>query len=327
MTSRPPRLLLAVRPRATLADEVSRALPDIGAVPLGEATPEDLDGVEAVLLGSVARDAKSWDPAASPKLRFVQRIFTGVDDLPFDRFPPDVAIAGNVGGYAPFVAEHAIALALGAARSLLPAHAQTAAGRLRPAPQNRVLWRQTAVILGYGAIGGAIAARLRGFEMRIVGVNRTGASAPGCDTMFPADRLREAVAVGDFVFDARPLTRATRGSLGAAELAAMPPKAVYVNVGRAGTVDESALYQHLVQHPEFRAAMDVWWEEGFADGSVRFRFPFLTLPNVLGTPHSAGYAPPVEAYALSTALDNLRRFFSGQTPRHLVDRTEYSPGR
>ncbi|MFY9717408.1 MAG: 2-hydroxyacid dehydrogenase [Thermoplasmata archaeon] len=324
MATARPRLLLAVRPRDSLRTEVARRLPDVRSVEIAEATPEDLAEIEAALLGSVAREARSWDPATTPRLRFVQRIFAGVDDLPFDRIPPNVTVAGNVGGYAPFVAEHAVALALGAARSLVAARAQVAAGRLRPAPENRPLWRQTAVILGYGEIGRAIAARLRGFDMRIVGLNRTGVLGPGCDEMRAADHLREAVAEGDIIFDARPLTRITRGSLGREEFAAMRPHAVFVNVGRAGTVDEEALYRHLVEHPEFRAALDVWWEEGYADGSVQFRFPFLDLPNVLGTPHSAGFAPPVEAYALSAALGNLGRFFSGEAPRHVVDRSEYA---
>jgi phosphoglycerate dehydrogenase-like enzyme len=324
MATTGPRLLLAVRRRDTLVAEVAQRLPGVPLVELAEATSEDLATVEAALLGSIAREGRTWDPAATPRLRFIQRAFAGVDDLPFDRIPPGVAVAGNAGGYTPFVAEHAVALALGAARSLVAARAQLATGRLRPAPENRVLWRQTAVILGYGEIGRAIAARLRGFEMRIVGLNRTGAPAPGCDEMRAADHLREAVAEGDVVFDARPLTRVTRGSLGREEFAAMRSTAVFVNVGRAGTVDEEALYRHLVDRPEFRAALDVWWEEGPGDGSVRFRFPFLDLPNVLGTPHSAGFAPPVEAHALSTALDNLERFFAGEAPRHVVDRSEYA---
>ena len=300
-----------------------RELPGIPTVDLEGSGPPEWAGVTAVLLGSVSREAVRWDPQAMPKLRFVQRIFTGVDDLPWDQIPSQVAVAGNVGGYAPFVAEHAVALALAAARTIVTAHAQVARGRLRPAPVNRALWHRTAVILGYGEIGRAIAARLQGFEMRIIGVNRDGTGAPGAETMFPADRLMEALRAGDLVFDARPLTRSTRASIGAGQLAAMPPEGIYVNIGRAGTVDEEALYRHLVDHPEFRAALDVWWDEGFAEGTLRYRFPFPALPNFIGTPHSAATAPPVEEYAAACALRNLARFFAGERPRYIVDRSEY----
>jgi len=319
----PARLLLAVKHRPSVDAAVERDLPGVAAVYVEESGPGEWAPVEAALVGSMAREAGGWDPTTTPRLRFVQRVFAGVDDLPFDRFAPSVAIAGNVGGYAPFVAEHAVALALAATRTLVTAHAQVAAGTLRPAPDHRTLWHRSVAILGYGAIGRAIADRLRGFDCRIVAVNRKGEPAPGADEALPASRLVEALAGAQVVFDARPLTTLTRGSIGAAELRAMPSDGILVNVGRAGTVDEQALYQHLRAHPKFRAALDVWWGEEFATGAIRHRFPFASLPNVIGTPHSAGYAPDVEEYALRKAVANLVRFFAGEPPLHLIDRAEY----
>jgi phosphoglycerate dehydrogenase-like enzyme len=281
--------------------------------------------VEALLVGSVERELVDFDAASTPRLAFVQRIYTGLDGFPFQRFPEAVRIAGNVGAFAPFVAEHAVALALAAARAIVPAQAQVRAHRLRPSPVHRLLWGRTAVILGYGEIGRAIAARLTGFQMRIVGVNRTGRMAPGCDMVYPSDRLREALAAGDFVFDARPLTLKTAGTIGAEELRTMPPEAVYVNVGRAGTVDEEALYHHLLDHPGFRAALDVWWEEEFATGTFSARFPFGELENFVGTPHCAGVGSSVEPYVLSRAVENLARYFRGESPLYVADRQEYVP--
>ena len=199
-------------------------------------------------------------------------------------------------------------------------------GRLRPPPVQRILWRRTAVILGYGEIGRAIADRLAGFEMRVVGLNRTGRMAAGCEAMFPADQIRSAVAEGDLVFDARPLTRRTAGTVDRSVLDAMRPDAIFVNVGRAATVDEEALYHHLVEHPDFRAALDVWWHEDFAAGRVEQKFPFGSLPNFVGTPHSAGFGPGVERYVLERAVANLSRFFSGAEPRYIIDRSEYESG-
>lgn len=316
-------LLVATHPRDTVRAALARHLPTVRTAFL-EGTPRaEWIGARAVLLGSVAREAGAWDPGAMPRLEFIQRTFTGVDDLPFDRIPPHVRVAGNVGGMAPFVAEHAVALALAAARSIVPAHAQVAAGRLRPPPENRAFWHRTAVVLGYGEIGRAIADRLRPFGMEIVALNRRGTPVPGALRTFPASELRAAVALGDVVFEVRPLTRATAGTIGAAEFAAMRPEAIFVNVGRAATVDEEALYRHLLAHPGFRAGVDVWWEEGFADGTLRYRFPFPDLPNFVGTPHSAGFAPQVEAYALDRSVANLARFFAGETPHHVIDRSEY----
>ena len=274
-------------------------------------------------MGSLDRELPDFDPASTPHLSLVQRIYTGLDGFPFGRFPAAVRIAGNVGAFAPFVAEHAVALALAASRSLLSAHEQVRRGQLRPPPEQRLLFGRTAVVLGYGEIGRAVAARLAAFGMRIVGVNRTGRMAPGADAMYPAGALGDAVAVGDLVIDARPLTVATRGSVNAELLARFRPEAIYVNVGRALTVEEEALYRHLKDHPGFRAALDVWWDEDFGKGTLGRRFPFTDLSNFVGTPHSAGLGPDVDGYVLDRALQNLGRYFRGEPPLYLADRKEY----
>ena len=318
-----PRLIVALRAR----DEIERALgdllPDIPWEYAGRELRAGVESAEAVLLGSVERDLGDLDFRHLTKLRFAQRVYTGMDGVPLSRFPRQVRFAGNVGAYAPFVSEHAVALALAAAREIPRAHALVRAGTLRPPPVQRLLWGRTAVILGYGEIGRAIADRLSGFGMRVIGLNRSGRMAPGCDAMFAADRMTEAVHEGDFVFDCRPLTRLTRATVDRSVLEAMKPAAVFINVGRAGTVHEEDLYRHLLDHPEFRAGLDVWWHEEFAGGRIEHRFPFGRLPNVVGTPHSAGFGPGVEEYVLRRAIANLRRFFSGEEPRYVIDRAEY----
>jgi phosphoglycerate dehydrogenase-like enzyme len=320
-----PKLLIAVRPRPEVQKEVDRELPDVPWGYLDETPPDRRDRVEAMLAGSFGREAPGFDPATTPGLRFVQFRYTGIDKVPIDRFPEGVQFAGNVGAYAPFVSEHAIALALAAGRDLYRAREMVRSGTLRPPPEQRSLFRCRAVILGYGEIGRAIAARLAGFEAHVVGVNRSGAPSPGCETMYPADRLREAVAEGDVVFEVRPLTKKTAGTIGKAELEGMRPNAIFVNVGRAGTVVEEDLFRHLKSHPTFRAAIDVWWNEDFESGALPSRFPFADLPNFVGTPHSAGFAPQAEARALGLALENLGRYFRGGRPEHVVDRSEYGP--
>lgn len=324
MTPAEPRLLVTLRAEEETASAISERLRGVAWTFATRSSRSEWGSVEAMLVGSLVREVDDFHPSTTPRLAFVQRIYTGLDGFPFERFPETVKIAGNVGAFAPFVAEHAVALALAASRSVLSAHAQVRAGRLRPAPDPRLLFGRTAVLLGYGEIGRAVAARLSGFGMRIVGVNRTGRTAPGCDAMYPAHAIGDAVAQADLVVDARPLTRATRGSVNAGLLARFRSEAIYVNVGRARTVDEEALYRHLKDHPEFRAAFDVWWEEDFGRGTLSHRFPFADLPNFVGTPHCAGAGPEVDRYVLDRALENLARFFRSEPPLYVADRTEYA---
>lgn len=323
MNAPAPRLLVALKPRELVDSVVAELLPGISWRYATRATSGELASVEALLVGSLARELGEYDPSTTPKLRFVQRVYTGLDGFPFERFPPSVQFAGNIGGFAPYVAEHAVTLALGAAHALLPAHRMVAEGRLRPVPAQLSLHGKTALILGYGAIGREISRRLEPFDVRRVGLNRRGRMAAELDAAYPADRLEDALAEADLVFDVRPLTQATRGSLGAPQLARMRPDAVYINVGRAGTVDEEALYHHLETHPGFRVALDVWWSEDFLRGTLGQRFPWTERPNFLGTPHCASSYAGADEFSLRNAVENLGRFFAGKTPDYLADPRDY----
>ena len=323
MSDRSPVLLVALTKSDVVDALVTEVLPGVPWAYLESDRPSDRGSVRAMLVGGLRHDFADFDVRTTPGLRFVQAVWTGLDRFPFERFPPPVSIAGNVGGFAPYVAEHAVALALGTARDLHGAQAMLDAGRLRPAPRQRTLVGATAVILGYGTIGKAIAARLAPFGATVVGLNRTGAPDAGVTRMFSASRLRDAVRAGSFVFDVRPLTRTTVGTIGAPELEAMAPDAVFVNVGRAGTVDEGALYEHLRTHPEFRAAFDVWWEEDPANGTLAMQHPFSRLPNFYGTPHCADAFAAAAHRALRMALENLARYVRDGRPRFVVDRDEY----
>jgi len=318
------RLLVSVSTSEELRRAFERILPAEAIAFVEPGTPGPWPEVEAWLVGSVDRELPGWTPELTPKLRFVQRLFTGLDGFPFGRFPPTVQIAGNIGAFAPFVAEHAIALLLALTHNIVPNVEKVRAGQLRPPASNLYLIDRTVLLLGYGAIAREVASRLRPFGPTIEGVSRSGKGVPELARMYPAQRLADAVANADVVVDCRPLTDATRGTIDAATLDRMRPTAIYVNVGRAGTVDEAALYDHLVRHPEFRAALDVWWDEDYASGALRTRFPFATRPNFLGSPHVAGVGSQARVRAIEMAVENLGRFFQGVTPNHVADRAEYA---
>jgi phosphoglycerate dehydrogenase-like enzyme len=318
-----PRLLVGLKASDEVARTISAALPGIPwsfADGLGTELRAD---VEAILVGSFSGALAEFDAGTTPGLQFVQRVYTGLDGFPFSRFPARVRVAGNVGAYAPYVAEQALALALAAARDLYRAHDMVRDGQLRPAPEQHTLFGERVSILGYGAIGREIARRLSACGARITGVDRSGSAEPPVERMLPAERFREALPDAAVVFDARPLTRRTVATLAAPELATMREDAILVNVGRAATVDPRALFDHLSAHPRFRAAFDVWWDEDYAHGRVGTDPPFATLPNFFATPHCASAVPGAERRALGLALENLARFFRDGRPEHVVDRAEY----
>lgn len=317
------RLLITLPASDEAARSIAARLPGVPFI-FSSANPAGpWPSIEAILTGSLDRELPRWDPTKAPQLKFVQRLYTGLDGFPFDRFPSPVKVAGNIGAFAPYVAEQAITLTLAILRNLPAGLAMVKSGRLRPAPESRSLVGRTVLLLGFGEIARAIAARLHPFGALIEGVNRDGSARDGCDRMFPASQLGIALSRADVAIDCRPLTVATRNSVGGAELSRMKPAAVYVNVGRAGTVDEAALYAHLRSHPDFRVGMESWWLEDYEKGTLGGHFPFAELPNFLGTPHDAGYVAGSRPSVLNSALDNLARFFAGQPPRYVADPAEY----
>lgn len=317
------RLLVTVPPSADLVRSLASRLPAVAVAWAGPDAQETWPNVEAWLVGTLQRELPGWTPDLTPSLRFVQRIFTGLDDFPFGRFPDSVTVAGNGGAYAPYVAEHAIALLLALTHNLRANHERVRSGSLRPPLGNRFLVGRTAVLLGFGSIAREVALRLRPFGVRIEAVTRRGDPDPAADRTYSADRLLDALAAADMIVETRPLTRATRRTLDRRAFGAMRPEAIFVNVGRAGTVDEAALFEHLKATPTFQCGTDVFWREEFGEGRLALDHPFVDLPNFLGTPHVAGVGAGARTRAELRAVDNLVRFFAGETPLYVADRTEY----
>ncbi|HLN51967.1 MAG TPA: NAD(P)-dependent oxidoreductase [Thermoplasmata archaeon] len=317
------QLLVSLPPEEEISTAITRHLVRIPWEYVGPSTPGPWPEARAMLVGDPGREIPGWTFAQTPRLEFVQRLWTGLDRFPFARFPPSVRVSGNVGAFAPAVGEHAVTLLLALAQDVRGDHERVREGQLGAVGRRREIRGSTLLLLGFGEIATEVAQRLKPFGVRIEGVVRSTRAHPLVERMFPASSLREAVRGADLIVDCRPLTLATKGTIDEALLRSMKPKAIYVNVGRAATVDEEALFRHLSTHPEFRAGMDVWWEEEHTRDRIHHRFPFPELPNFLGSPHNAAESADTGARGLSFAIDNLARFFSGETPRHVANRRDY----
>jgi phosphoglycerate dehydrogenase-like enzyme len=216
-----------------------------------------------------------------------------------------------------------MALLLAAAKNVVRHTEAIRAGRFLQDLMGKSVRGKTLGIVGLGGIGGEAARLAMGLGMRVVGINRHGTSdAPvaWCGTIADLDRL---LTESDFVLLSIPLTRHTLGIIGARELGLMKPDAVLINIARGNLIRERDLYEHLKAHPEFVAALDVWWTYPKGDGRP-FTQPFHELPNVVMTPHVAWAVPEQSARSLEAALENVARFLRGEPPRNVVDRAEYA---
>ncbi len=162
---------------------------------------------------------------------------------------------------------------------------------------------KTVLIVGYGAIGKAIEARLLPFEPgRILRVART--AREGVHAIGELDRL---LPEADVVVLIVPMTEETRHLISAPQIAIMRQGALLINAARGGIVDPDALLAAL-QARRIRAALDVTDPEPLPAGH-----PLWQAPNLLLTPHIAGSVPD--------AIDRVFRFL-GRQAQHLVDGEE-----
>ena len=127
--------------------------------------------------------------------------------------------------------------------------------------------------------------------------------------------MNDLIAASDYLLAVLPLTAETRGMIGAPQIAAMKPDAVFLNVGRGPVVDEPALIDALQSKRIRGAALDVFAVEPLPTGH-----PFYSMPNVLLSPHTADRVEGFLGPAVDAFLENLQRFLAGQPLENVVDK-------
>jgi phosphoglycerate dehydrogenase-like enzyme len=240
-----------------------------------------------------------------PALRVVQVLSAGVDWIA-DRVPAGVTLCSAHRSRDRAMAEWVMAAILADAKGARDVAEQQARRhwelvKLGDASNLRVL------VLGFGAIGRALATMLAAFDCEAVGVARRAR-----DGIHGTDELPALLPQADVVVNLLPLTEATRAAVGAAEFAAMRDGALYVNAGRGATTDTGALVDAL-HTGHIRAVLDVVDPEPLpAD------HPLWTAPSVIISPHSAGDTPAADRAAWDLAAAQLRRYAAGEALENVV---------
>ena len=213
---------------------------------------------------------------AMPVLEVVQLLSAGVDGV-LDRLLAGVTLCNGRGLHEASTAELAVGLVLAAQRDLAGLAAAQAQQRWTPPARSLGLAGRTVLIVGHGAVGAAVEARLAGFDVRVLRVARS--AREGVHAVTALDGL---LPLADVVVLTVPLSAETEGLVDAARLALMRPGALLVNVARGAVVDTPALLA-AVQEGRVRAALDVTDPEPLPPGH-----PLWTAPGVLVTPHVGG---------------------------------------
>ena len=136
--------------------------------------------------------------------------------------------------------------------------------------------------------------------------------------LYPPEQLDEVLPRADFVILTIPHTPETEGLMDAARFARMKPTAFFINIGRGKTTRLHDLVDALQSGKIAGAGLDVFEEE-----PLPANHPLWDAPNVLLTPHTAGFGPYLDDRRLEILLDNSQRFLKGEPLRNVVDKAHW----
>ena len=256
--------------------------------------------------------------AAGPPLKIIANFAVGHNNIDVAACTArGVAVSNTPDVLTDTTADHALMLLLGAARRVIEGDALVRSGAWRGWAPKQLLGLdvsgRTLGIIGMGRIGRAVAARAKGFGMRLLYHNRSRDEE--AETALDASyrELHDLLRESDFVSVHAPLTDETRYLVGEAELGMMKPTAVLVNTSRGPLVDERALERFLRERRIWGAGLDVFENEPELSPGLR------DLPNVVLAPHTGSATTGTREAMGRLCAEAIIAVLKGERVSHLLN--------
>ena len=254
----------------------------------------------------------------TPNLVAVSSNGAGYDTIDVDACTSQgLAVVNQSGGNKEGVAEHALAMMLTLSKRIIETDRRMRAGP--DIPRNNYIGREllnrTVGVLGIGNVGGRLTELCRGvFNMRVLAydpfLTAEQIKARGAEKV----ELEELLRQSDFVSVHCPLTRDSRGMMGARQFGLMRPDAYFVTTARGFIHDEAALAEALATRKIAGAGLDVWEDE-----PPPHDHPLLKFDNVLVSPHTAGATEESRENMSRIAAEQVLDILDGKRPPRLVN--------
>lgn len=177
----------------------------------------------------------------------------------------------------------------------------------------------TLLIVGVGGIGAEVARLAKAFGITVIATDaRRALPPPGVDEIYEPAHLDQLLHRAEFVVLTVPHTPETEGFMNQSRFQRMKPNSFFINIGRGKTTLLEDLVASLQAREIAGAALDVFEEEPLPP-----EHPLWTMPNVLITPHVAGYGPYLDDRRFEIILDNCRAMIHGTPLRNVVDKRSW----
>ena len=284
---------------------------------VADADPYLADATIILTHGPYLEDRADHVFTHAPKLKWIQGIGTGVDNIADRPTLPDDVIVTNIHGvHGPAMSEAAMSLMLALSRRL-PLSLENKARHKWENWPSRLLSGKTVGILGLGSIAESMGPRFKAFDMTVFGITSGVRDLSGFDRVYHKSEMIEVVRQLDYFVVLTPYSPQTHHIVDAKVIGAMRPDGYLINLARGGVVDEVALLDALQAKQLAGAALDV-----FAQEPLRPDHPMWNLDNVIITCHQAATHDNSARINLPTILENICRFLAAdiKNMKNVIDR-------
>lgn len=254
----------------------------------------------------------------APKLKWIAVLSAGVDGFPFSLLQQREIIVTNARGiHAIQMSEYAISMLLQVYRAEKKFIENERNHVWDKTIRIREITGKTMVIVGTGAIGQGVARLAKAFQMKTIGISRSGKEKEHFDEVYTIQSLKDKLQEADFVISVIPSTKETKEIFTYEEFQAMPEHAVFLNMGRGDAVNEEDLLKAIREREIDHAILDVFQHEPLPEDH-----PFWDEEHITVTPHVAGLSPEYMMRALDIFEKNLDVYLKGENDWvNLVDLT------
>ena len=248
---------------------------------------------------------------ALKNLRWVQATWAGVEPLLDPSLRRDYILTNARGIFGGLMSEYVFGYLLFHERRILERY-RAQKERTWDESLTGTLHGKTIGLLGVGSIGAHLAKTAKHFGMSVRGYTRASQGCPDVDTYYHAAELLEFANGLDYLVSVLPSTAETQHVVDAALLNSLPSHAIFINVGRGSSVNETELINALESGQIAGAVLDVFEEEPLPE-----THPFWETPNLWMTFHTS--APSFPTYIAKVFIENYHRFINGQALKYQVD--------
>lgn len=258
---------------------------------------------------------ETLDISKMKKLKWIQLSSAGIDQLPIEYVKNNgIIVTNNRGGYSIPMGEWIVLKIL---ELLKHSH------KLYEKQKNK-LWKMDTTILelcgktisfiGTGSIAEEAAKRLKGFDVKILGLNTTGKKVQNFDKCYPLKDINEMLEISDVVVITIPYTKETHHLIDDEKFKRMKDASYIVNVARGSIINEKDLIKNIQAGKIHGAALDVVEEE-----PLHFDSPLWNLENVIITPHNSWISDMRNTRRFNMIYDNMKRYVENEKLLNVVD--------